>query len=1707
MMKRLFRIGLTGFLAGLMSCVWAAEVESYADWARAYADVATREELSEADRLLEQTRLFEQAMEAQFPLSGELWTAAADLLVRWEASPEIDLAREAYVALLLALCGQREGIDEPMPDEGALRNFLQRALSLTRSPQEEGALLLYLAESWIRTSLDSQSLLRRAESLLQQAATILGGERPLDAVHIRLGQLYEKLGKRAEQGASGSRDAVFFTRAATHYETALQLPFIRERFIGQAELALVELRKPELEINVNHRFLPGNDIRLTLRSRNIESVEVRLVSLPAGEAATPLSLMQLSEALAVDEPLPEQIRFLKEFPTLGRYPHDWREHEIRLDSTFVGSWYGIRIRGGGVTAEDLVLITPLEVAAFPRQDGSLLVWIADGETGQPVPLASISVFGEDGSVLASALSGMDGTTVFPAESVGNWSEVHVMSDPNPGHLRRADLPVPEAALPWVVTNPSEILPGATLQWAVLGLDQRDSGLFDPGPEFILPDGTLVRAETTAQGEGWLAGSLQVPDTLTEAGPVYVLLPQGIRLFVGHVRFRKSFPLDLDLSGEQLAGAFNLFLASSPVGVSITPALGAQGDVPDFIRLRVLTLSREPGVINPDSPLQIPPALLFETILPFDADSPMETLVELPDLSSSETIRPLKVEVLPLDGTEPLGVTWFGLMPFRRLVELGVQDQIVRPNEPAVITFFQKNIDESDRRATEGELVVYRETWQNRYIHRRRGTPLSESEYRALPDRSLLGAAKTDFRLVEEGFIREELRRIPLEVTEEPQQVSIPLERPGYYNIEFAGREVDARAYYPDGPLEVWVVSASSDLRAFRSDEPRLIMEDHGDQLLRVLILLDRTDPVVLCDIETEEGTRFTQVSKPDHAALYFEVEQSGPSGPATARALIVGDRRTEFIGETSVPELAGEWELPVENLFGMNPGVPFSWNIISQGEPPVEPVLWTFYADNANLLTPARLRWQQELQQSTRHHPQSGASFLSQWLPFSIPFGNEVARAQPHDPSLSASLIDPELFLGMFPEVIRFSGPASQATPFQPVVEFPEAGQFGISGNFPSTAGRWDLTVMSAAGHHQLKVDSWLISTELPIRSSIQGPDILRLGDRAILPLTLENTTEEPAVLTLVAPDSPIVEMDIGTAPQVELAAGQLERVSCAVTALSPGTDTLDVRVEGSASSSEAVHPLRVIGPSTRSAFSFYLARPEAAESRGSLDLANWTQADLLIVPGIGALLPEIWPAIRDAQDSADPLLTALGQWALEHVLKHHGVTGSGDPSTASAELAAALQERQVATGGWGWLPDGEADPWMSAFITWTLGIFGGADPTVFPEFREQGQRYLESVLIDDSVDAESQLFALRALAMPAFHSDTVRPSRIQARTFLDYLHRQEDLPDAGVAILLQVAKAYGFKQEVSLLTDELLKRNPGERRFWLASLVYLALDDNATEVGGGSFGRLLIALKALERRGPARSWEQVGGFLNLLAAYYWKGDFYSDGEVSVSVEGGPSLPLSLNPEVRAERLLKVGLDLETLPERTVSFSLDMRSALSPVLVAAVGHTAEKAVLAPMESAQTRFYREYFETTLLKGSRSRSVELGDALSGLQVGDNLRVVLVFDLTERQNFARFEFPVPAGMRLGSEGITHSLETPFEAAAPPTAILQSFRESTEQQVEILSMGPLPAGRHTFNLSFKALWGGSYNWPGSQMLIPEKGTIHELTEDRQVTIAAEGD
>jgi hypothetical protein len=1706
---QIFRKG--AFFSGLMmaAILCAQEVPTSPDWQLRWVDLASREDLTEEQRLLEQTELAREMIQSDSGMDLVTWERIADLLRRWENSPSVPLAREAYFSLLTLIGDSRLGSDTPFPDEAGLREFFQKALMLTQTLREEGRFLHYLAESSLRSVPDSAAALRRVESLLLQAAAVIDEHPPRDAIHFRLGQLYYSMGIESS-GAEGEITPAYFTQAVFHFRQVAEVEGASEELKEQAQSALLDLLKPELEFQVNHRYLPHNDIRISIRSRNLETLSVEMVGLLPGELTATNPLEKLRDKLLEEDPLPERILHQRQISLGSRYLHDWQKTDLRLGENFVSGWYGLKIQGESLIKRDLLLVTPLEVVAFLRDSGELLIWAGDVETGQPLKNAEVSVFGPDGEVLAQELADDEGFALLLEEEASGWSEIQVRWMNSFGYFRKEDLPVGQARIPWVIANPAELQAGDRLQWSIVGLDNSIPPEFDPSPHLTLPDGRMLEAEVTGSGPGWLSGHLDIPETNQAGGPVHVLLPGEQYLMISHVRGNTAFPLRLEISGDRLDGALNLFHAANPLGLRVYPVLGMASDLPEFIRLRVIKLNRRPLVSSIDHLTISEDSVLDESILAFEETDQSGIFLELPEIAVSDELLPLRVQILGLKGSEVLGEVYLGLAPFRRVVRLDLSQKIVLPGESVDIRLKMGDDSPFADFAMEGTLVIYRETWESRYIHRKRGNPISEAEYLALPDRSLLGAAKTDYRLLEQGFVREEVRRIPLSAEESQIVVPVRFDRPGYYNIEFDGRDNGIRPEYTNEALEVWVLPTEADGPPLRSDKPRLIVDKNGDGSIEILVLLDRPGVGILLDLIGESGPSRTQIHQPETASLFLRIPSEAALSTIyeVCRVFIVGELRTDFLSEAVGDSPSPEWVLESNSLFGLNPGVPFEWSFRTSGDSAMESILWTFYPDSANALTPTRLKWQQALRSSAIQTSTLSVAHLGQQLPLSHPFLETVSVDI--SPDTRIPLTDPAHFMALYPEVIRYPEALPDVVPFQPVYEGADEHTFTIAGNFPNVAGRWHLTLFGATGADDLETHSWLLSTELPIRSTLEGPSILRIADHVSLPLSLENTTRDRVNLTLKVGASDAFQADPAQPVEMLLSPSQRDILPVGITALKAGDHLLSVALEGGGISSEAIHELKVMPDPSQVDFQFHLVPPQEALVEASLDLTGWSTGKAVVASGLGSLLPEVWPAIRDSQGKAEPLLRVLGDWAMWRVYRHHGVIEGGNENPFKDILIRELTATQAASGGWGVVPGDPGKPWFSSLVLWALEVFARQDDQAFSEVRPRARTYLESILIDETIDTESRLFALRALAAPSFHATQIRPSRIQARSFLDFLQRRSELKDLEVALLLQVAKAYRFREEIGLLSGELENRllggPPGESaRFWAASLRYLALEDRENGVSS-SQALLLEALNALGETGPRRDWKQVAGFLNLLSIYFWKGDFFQDGRVEVSLDGSSPQSLSLNPEIASEGLLFFDLSEERPPSDRLDLALDTSSALSPVIVAGIATVkGEPQAIAVPGGVRMQIFREYSEETLLKGPIVRSDEISEDLSGIRVGDTLRLVFDFALTGWHPIADLRFPIPAGLVFSGNPVEHVWTAPGGVVDQPPSVVRESSSPGEGLFISVRLEPVPAGKHRFSVTLKAMWPGTFQWPAPSLVLPREGISYELSPSRSLMILPE--
>jgi hypothetical protein len=1653
-----------------------------------------RGEGSSLEQLLQRTQLLNSLDTPEAWLAEGTWDKARAVLTAWESSPEIKLAGPAYVGLLdtIGWAVLPTGLD--LPQEEIYRAYLQKALKVTSSSNEEGRLLFHLGASLLRSQPDSLENRRRVEAYLQQSVLALGAEPVSMEVHFLLGQIYSSWGS---EGRTDSGEESWFARAVFHYRYVLGLGSGRPEVIERARAALDELLQPGLKLDVRTRFLPQSDLRVRISSRNLGEVRVELVPLPHTMEGNPLSLDQLARIQTGE---PEQSPFqagVGEFPVGLPDSIDWIESEVRLGEMFTSGWYRLRVEGGGLSRDALLLVTSLEVTVVPRENGNLTLWAVDAESGSPMQGGSYHLLDPAGEVVLSGFCDPSGMTNIVTGGDLSWAELHVGDGFNLAVIRRQDMAQPRDPNPWVIPETIQVYPGGVLRWSLIGVPGSGTA-GESGTLVRLPDGENLTAEIVNSAQGRLRCEVNIPETTTVYGPVHLLLPDGTAVRLSWLVRPDPLPLVVEFSGEKFHPGRDVFVSLAPVGVRIMNSMTGEGGEPGFIRVVV---RRQEDSIVTDSPRERAGSgeVVFENILNLKSRGEGDLFFELPDLGGDEESLALKMEVYWLESGQLAGEASFGLVPYRALLEWRLSEKIVADGDSQLaVNLMDLQKSASLTRSMDGEIVVSRETWENRYIHRKRGTPLSETEYDDLPDRSLLGSAKTDYELLERGLVREEVLRIPVDPDAEPS-VPLSVKRQGHYRVVYESREPDVRASYPDGLMEFWVLPENGDFGAFRSDKPRLVMEQARDGSHEILVILDRTQSSVLVDIEDMDGGFRTSVIEPGSQALF--IRHPAEEIPlAACRAIVSGERRTDFLCQRVIGQHLVTWEIGQDLGMGLNPGSSFELEAtLGQGTVESGPV-WVFYPESDAGPALVWLKEQHRRQGVTRGRCSLEAVSLNDWLPLFDPLGDQQQAPETRIFTEPANQLDPLTLLSLLPPG-RVGGSARGITaPITCVLDSTDQRAL-LSGSYPPVAGRWQLVAYSETTAGWLASQTWPVSTELPLRSSLKGPPVFRRNDQALVRLTIENTTRRPQAVKFNARTDGVFHLVGAPAGSELLAPGSFKRFPLQLEAAGAGNGNLSTGVVGGATRSEAFYKADVLVSKPEVVMQAWLLPEGTTDTSADLSPEGWQSARIYIGSGMGGHLSALWPHLRTGYLEREPLLTALTDWALERVRQHHGL--SEELSVEKDDRLGQVLEKYQSGGGLAWTTGGNPDSWLTGLVVWTLETFTSLGDGSYPVFRETASAFLERVMITESEPAGTRILALRTLSARAHRDPRIRPTRIQAKSFLDFLHNRDLLKVSDVAMLLDVARAYHFSEEVRLLTDYLEGRldteaSRSDSGLWGLSLVHLSVEES-TQTSGLRMAVMDRLVQQLAGSVSRPSWEQVASFLNLLAEFLWEGDFSVDGGAVVAIGDREETVIDLAPHGDSRGHYQTDLHPGELSRQSIPLKINTSNSTSPVLVTLIGERFPASPLPAFPDQAETLFRRFSEPTLLQGVHVLTTPLGGG-EPLMVGDVMELRLDLVVDEDQPYAEFSFAIPAGTTLPRSGIEHKMTSVAPSGPQKRTLSQLDRGNPLRR--IIRVEPLRRGEHQIILSYEVNWEGRYTFPAHDLVFPEKGKAYTLGSARTLQV-----
>ncbi len=1425
------------------------------------------------------------------------------------SSTDLDHAREAYLKLVFALAveppyGLR--VSERFREVGS-RSWLQNAVRIAVTPEDQVQANLLLGDHRQRVGADDPSRLRAGEAFRNAVAAASGTDLEPVALlalgewsarygygrYTRMGRLvlepdfgeavdaYERLLTLTAGGPEPEKEALYGDDARHPIRLGdLEIDPLILRL--RAQEALTEIRRPRLEVLVGHTFKPDAQVQFAISWRNIEELEITV---------WPTSVEALLEMDDEEGPDFAKLPFLGGAPvwqqSIARKParpYLGQVERVRLpDSLPIGA-YRVEARSGEFHAVDLLLISEAAIVLHGTAE-TLLVQAVNSFTGDPLaaPKFTLRAWGAstDRQALSTLYGREDGNALF--DSLKGNSRISLLAETaagpafvSTGHFSGETFSG-EGIWAFPVFDRPIYRPGETVHWRVVFVERESSGFRRPAIDsqtvtyrITKPnEGVIKKGDVEVSSFGTAHGSFELPPE-GGVGTYMMTFELGeAQLLAGHFEVAAYRVPEFEVTvtydgvdpdvevpvfelGETVIGRVVVrYFAGGPVG-------DAEVDVRIFRHSRIIWA----GLEQDPSRRRDFRSTEFERIdvLSARTDSRGEMSFQIPtSLDEGEDFEYLyELSVRDFSQREiTVGKRFFVTrQPYR--ASLKTENSILRPADRARVLV--KTEDPNGRGLpVEGRLRVVRERWRQVYIHQRRGNEISGDEFRALPERALLGTAQSDYRLKEEGFVTELISEVEL-ATNESGEASFSVQAPevGYYRVTWmsAGR----RGVPITAETIFWVATAGDSKIGYRPGGVELHFDTRtyvAGEKVPVLVTTDAPGRTVLL-VRGEERIRDWQVLRLTGNAHLVLLDTSEADIPNLGLrvSMVFGDEL--FIDHREIEVTRPARFIDIDITFdrsGYKPGDPARAHLQVRDEEglPVEAELSIGVADEAvySLMPEAPATIEEALVPIDRSTVLRSVSSFT-WRPVFRPRLEETPEEDLAEVTSAGeeagSYVLSERAVGMEEGLYSpgySSGGARRIAPLPPlrtdfrstVAWFPSVvtdaeGRAAVEWTFPDNTTKWRTTVVAVGRKDRWGQQTQPVVTELPLIIRLLPPRFLIVGDASSIGVLLTNNSGQSRDVQVALKIDGGVALQGSPSVEFSIAAGETKRVSWDVLAEEAGSVQLTATALGGdvGDGVSLSLPVYVYGAERLVTAA---GRIETGSTTVYLDLPEnrkegMTDTRVIVSPSIATALLDALPyliefpygSVEQTVNRFFPAvvvsqtLQALGfppasvQAGLfgEVDSEHLPEAGAGMSALegAIAEGLARLEEMQLPKGAWPWMPRGEPDEHMTAYVLWALEAARHAGVEVNPEMLARARAWLGDRLLRQEASPQSQAWILHALSSRYSVARAGRPSTREASVFLDLIRARGNLSPNSQALLALTAVRLGFEEDALLLLRNL---------------------------------------------------------------------------------------------------------------------------------------------------------------------------------------------------------------------------------------------------------------------------------------------------------------
>lgn len=1345
----------------------------------------------------------DQSTEHEQPIN---WDAVSERIELLAVSTDLKAAQEVYLDFLNRVHGGLIWMHD-QAISARFRDWLEDALMFAEEPAELAKVHYWLARH-LHNADDQAGQVERVGRLYEFA--------------VELDSLPEDLAWQAMfYRAAWARDygiQSFDARGEVYYEGdyafALELyrrlldqysaPDDEARETVEAEIA--SILRPELGWLRPNSFFPESEIQLRLKSRNLNQVHVEL------HPVSSLEVFEIGEngdiSVRSDGQWRAEATHQSVFTPQPRRPHFLHERLLTLSPLSPGA-YHLRARSGDLVSREWLMVTDFALI-IQRDESRLQILAVQSESGQSLEGVELRIWLEsDTGEWSDFGASIDqrGVTSFSIPEqyrsgrfriAGKWQDrISLVYGPE-----RAQPASSAASRPRWTVLPDLLKKQAAepFGWRAMPIGMETGWLDQLDKEngivavWMSRDGT-VQAETAVEisPRGVLSGQLAAADEwphglyrvafrgrLSDSG-VWQTEPVAAFYLDADRRTRIRSEILLDRRGHGLVS-------------SVMAQEGMRGTV----RLRTAEGAAVPAagirLILRNGPRE---DLKFRSD-PIQTNAEGDAPFSIPESAFVESGGLVWVEVeLTGETRETLSGKWFYVQNQPFLAELNLTERIYRIGDQIQVRLELRS-DNAVPSSVPGTLIVHRERWQSVYVHRRRGNEITGEQYRELPERSLLGTSQGDFRLRDEGFVTEEVRRLDVRVEDGQALFALPVGDPGFYRMSWiapgqSGRSVQADARF-------WVVGDAQRHMNYRPESLEIIF--NSDVLSRtrsnrILVASPHLHTHALLSEGRGAGKQQQWLELPNRTRL-FNLELGEGTGLATyleLNAVFQGqwlrDRRVMPVDRSD-----GGLHLSVERRSGfLRPGDKFVADVRAldaQGRA-VDVELYTYIRPAEEVEVVDRMTRLGTSMIGADGPPWQTASSIE-----SYPYPGSVL---PEDSAEDRDLWCEHTEKRLVAEMQNMSARMLYAGRSLPVnILSGDDNPSGFGWPLPETGGNWVLEWIAVdSGGRVAKHREW-VSTRDFLTTSLVFPPFARVGDDVKLSIRANNDSDEELSGDMDVRVWLNGELLIDQTRGFRLDPDSYLTESFRFQPENQGTVRIRLEMDRMEELVQVEREMEVLAAvelgSELHAKAISLA--EAREVSGTAAGTSIT-ADPWVFLGAAAQHAETL-----GSNSVDELAMRLlfaGRILRMEILP---VDEQQELEGLVGGLIERIESAQNSDGGWSWVGRTGSDPWTSALVLFSLAESIPGNAEAWMPMMLSGRQYLSARLMQDPMNPRMLAWVLHATAHFQSRFGSGRPERLEARGFIQLMRDWEQLDPDIQSLLLLIAFRYRFEEEIRVLSQGL---------------------------------------------------------------------------------------------------------------------------------------------------------------------------------------------------------------------------------------------------------------------------------------------------------------